>query len=631
MNSPLHRFLDSVNRSQWRAEAWIFWEFESANRLTICEAWGFGQQNVAELEARWQGNQTLLQQALHRQVPIRATAQMMLQQGSSRELEVVAVPVFLDSGQGVLQFFFVDQQPARQVEQQGIEPFRKEFSDVWKTRADDDVAGVASQVNLNAGQDLSLKSTGVDWQEEVSQVFVELPAEQQVSALLDLFCLAYRLSRCSLWEASEESPELLGVSGIRHYEPRSQAIHFLKELASQLRVADELQRQPLEEFTFSFEQPREAENRESSAEIWTLPVSLGKTPEGVVSTANRSAFLLLETSREGFDQDVRNQLLRDWSIWRIAFCAQTGAKRPRVQTGLAKLKWLAVATALAVVLAIPIPLTIQANGYYWPAERVNLFSPESGVILADELRLPADRQVQSGQLLLTITSRELELEIGRTDGELATVSEQIRSLRSVRPERPGETGSRQTVERDVSIKLAELAAQQAGLQQKLSLLKTREQGLKLSAPLSGEILTWDAQLQLSGRPVSRGSLLLTIGKVTDEWDVLAEVRDRDLGLFKQALQRGSEAAAGQVRIRSNAADAEESTGKVEWFSPVVEESSPGIYSARVQVRVDSQVTAKTGSVRPGTRVTVLADAGRYPAGYVWFRHLWESCQRWFVW
>lgn len=635
MSSALQAALERFNAEQAGGTAGIVWMRNEAGEFHVETAWGFGSQRPEHLRAAWQGNANLLNEVLRTGRLARATAQMTPTGSAARELSLVACLLPGNPAPRVLQLFYSDRETADRMFQQGptgpawqslLETCR-----VTPTVSADDLASNSTRVEPvnSSAETTSLPEWITHWQESRQL----LPPRRHTVALLNQFCIEYDLARCSLFRWQRGSCRLVGISGVESPEPRTATVAALQQLARQVSSQglnspahrDSVKEpstddSPLKRITdYAQVSTAETDGWDGCHVLWPPPHHLDTNPRGAIEA---NWFLLLETGAGDLPEETRRRILRDQAAWWLAFSAlpETRSLTGRWPKRLVRGGCLLL---LLLGLLLPIPLTISAPGHFLPEARQLVFAPETGVIFPEHLSLPENGRVQAGQLLLTITGRELELEISQVEGRLATVNEQIRSLRSTRAERDGSPQERIPVERDVSIRLAELQARQQGLQQERELLQSRAASLQVTSPIEGEILTWNAQQLLSGRPVTRGEQLLSIGQTEGAWEVLAEVRDRDLEHFLIGLERHQR----EVRLQAETTEGTQGTGVVREISPVVGEPRPGEYAVRVRVNV----TAWPTTPRPGGQVRLQLNAGSYPAGYVWFRHAWAKLRQFWTW
>ncbi|WP_237227704.1 HlyD family efflux transporter periplasmic adaptor subunit [Rubinisphaera sp. JC750] len=584
MKSPVVRILEQLNQVGLHADAWLLWRALDGGFKLVASG-GLGGQASQEMVASWAGNEDLLAQAISAKEPARATAAVKVETGDQMSLHLVALPI-QNSGQpnGVLQCLFRQESQATAVFRRGLNTEEQ------------------SQLAVCLDEQDNVDAAAPGLVDELAEIVSSSSGAARLTALLNEFCLRYQFDRAVLFEGTGARCQLLGQSGSARVEERSADLRELKELGSEYNRSQVGSWQLLEAGRAGAE----------ASVFFTLSEA---------STAAGPLFLLLQRFGDSEQADSESAVQLERAAWALAFQAaldgtgsSTGARFP------ARLLMLC---GIVVLLVVPIPLVIEAEGQFWPASRANVYAPEDGVIEADQLQLPANGVVEAEQPLLTMTSRELELQLSQLDGQLATVNEQIRSLRNTRPERPFVDDPRQTSDRDVSIRLAELTARQEGLQAERELLQDRLASLTVLSPLGGQILTWDPRLKLSGRPVARGQQLLAIGDTAGDWEVLADIAAEDLQLFKQGMEKRHRA----VQLKTLGMGPERYRGQLSELADVLHQTEAG----RLAARSEFELIDDLEGVTPGQRVTVQVNAGYYPAGYVWFRHAWEAIRLFFTW
>jgi len=587
MNSELAQVAEQLNRARLRADAWIVWRFAPNGSLQVAASGGLGEQASQNLVANWTGNDRLLSQAVAAAVPARATAEVESTDGRTMSLHLVGLPFGPeDEVSGVLECLFRQADQAEQIFRTGLTEEEQQAIQRHLASPTNEPPAVAA------------------WMREIHEIVAETSGQQRLTSLLNAFCLRYGIDRVLLVQDAGERSRLIGQSGSTRLEDRSEETRRLRQLARTT--------------------PR------PGASAWNDIPGSDESDHTVACIRLQNegrqgaSLMLLAEQLQGSDFSLaRETILEELPVWSLAFQAAVGTVRQSAAPRNGLPLSLIVACALVILLVIPIPLTIQADGQFWPVSRANVYAPEEGLLAVDNLKLPADRMVEKGQPLLTITSRTLELELSQLDGQLATVGEQIRSLRNTRPERSTFEDNSRTAERDVSIRLAELLARQQGLQEERALLLQRLESLTVQSPLSGRILTWDPELKLAGRPVARGQQLLSVGQINGSWEVLADVTDRDLGFFKTAV----EAAGGTVQLRTGNSNPKVYSGTLTTLASVLHSTEAGGYVAQAEFSLKEAVP----SLLPGQRVTVRVHAGYYPAGYVWFRQAIDGFRTFLTW
>jgi hypothetical protein len=164
----------------------------------------------------------------------------------------------------------------------------------------------------------------------------------------------------------------------------------------------------------------------------------------------------------------------------------------------------------------------------------------------------------------------------------------------------------------------QLTEELRGLDAQLKIVRQQLAELEVTSPLSGAVITWDAQRHLAGRPVKRGDVLLTVADLAGPWELLLDVPDDRAGPILAAagaernlavtFQLGTDAGA----LRRAA---------VKSISPATELSQEMVPSVLVTAALPQQEKL---ALRPGATVVARVHCGRHSLGYVWLHELWEA-------
>ena len=177
--------------------------------------------------------------------------------------------------------------------------------------------------------------------------------------------------------------------------------------------------------------------------------------------------------------------------------------------------------------------------------------------------------------------------------------------------------------------MEELKGQVLSLDEQRKLLELKMDRLVVYSPIPGQIITWDVEGLLLGRPVQAGQVLLTVAEtgVGADWELEIEMPERRIGHVLKAQ------AANQtldVKYILASAPGREHDGTVTEKSDiqsradvVQREAGP---SVRIRVSIDKN-DLKGKDLRPGMSVTAKVYCGRKPLGYVWLHEVWEWIER----
>ncbi len=309
-----------------------------------------------------------------------------------------------------------------------------------------------------------------------------------------------------------------------------------------------------------------------------------------------------------------------WARWWRRSTQHWGRNSTLLMVGTAITGGLAAALTL-----VPAPLQITAEGTLLPAQRRDVFAGTSGIVAT--VLVDHGDAVTAGELLIELRDPEADLEETRVAGELATVQARLSVVQAARV-------SAITSATEGAVQSQQLAGEEAELKQRLeslvamrTLLEQERLATRVTSPIDGEVLTWDASALLAGRPVERGQVLLTVGDVAGPWIVEAHVRERDV----PELWRAQSAAVPDlpVEFTPSATMSRTYPGRVTEIARVSDVNERGETTVRVTIAFDRDAQ---DVLRPGATVLPKIDCGKHALGYVWFREVFHAARRqWWLW
>lgn len=288
-------------------------------------------------------------------------------------------------------------------------------------------------------------------------------------------------------------------------------------------------------------------------------------------------------------------------IWGITFLAGTAAGLTFVST----------------------ELVVTGEGRLWPAERRDIFATANGIV--DQVLVQHGTTVQAGTPLLVLRDPLLELEATRVAGELATARARLSVVQAARIGATGEA-------KDPTLRAQQLTSEEEELRQRIdslsrqeALLEQERQSWTLRSPINGQVLTWDVEPLLTGRPVQRGEVLLEVANTSGAWVLEMRLRERDAEPVLTAWSQGRNRVP--VEFVPVAGQRFVAQGVVQDIARVTEVNDRGENTVRIIAAIDHNELAE---LRPGKAVLPRLACGRYPLGYVWFRELIDALRR-FCW
>lgn len=283
-----------------------------------------------------------------------------------------------------------------------------------------------------------------------------------------------------------------------------------------------------------------------------------------------------------------------------------------------------IAIVVLVLAMIPVPLKITAEGELTPVERRDVFATANGLV--EQVFVKHADRLDIGQSLVQLRDPNVEMEATRITGELATARarlEVIEAARIASTTNAGETPARQ---QQLAGEAADLRQQCQTLEAQQALLEAEQKSWALQSPIAGQVLTWDVESLLSGRPIERGQVLLTVGNTAGEWEITAHIRERDL---RHLLGRENEAIGRRVEFLT-ALDPTPHLGRVAKVSRVIDLNERGESTVRVTIALDEPWSRNS---QTGTTVWPRIHCGPRSLGYVWFHDLIEAARSgiWLRW
>lgn len=275
--------------------------------------------------------------------------------------------------------------------------------------------------------------------------------------------------------------------------------------------------------------------------------------------------------------------------------------------------------AVLLLLLLPVDFRVEARGELQPEVRRAVFAPADGVV--QQVYVDHAQTVAAGDLLLEMRQTELDFEFALVLGELQTAGKQLESIQATRLLRSRGEESRTRNEELLTAEEEELKKRVAGLEQQRTILLGQKEDLQVKSPLSGQVVSWEVQQTLQGRPVQRGQALLTIVDPQGPWILELHVPDRDIGHVLAARQAIKPDLDVSFLLATQPAQTYRGTVQRVALGSETDESRQA--TVRVTVRVEPGGPPQR---RPGATVSAAIDCGRRALAFVWFHDLWEMIQ-----
>jgi multidrug efflux pump subunit AcrA (membrane-fusion protein) len=306
--------------------------------------------------------------------------------------------------------------------------------------------------------------------------------------------------------------------------------------------------------------------------------------------------------------DWTNRVERTWQRWGL---------RRRVIVGVA------IAAVLSALIFVQTDFEIEAPATLMPQTVQDIFATTSGTVR--EIKVEHGQHVDKGAVLAVLDDAQLDLEIERVHGELATVRKRLEAIAVAR----ADNRSREEVSPDrlpLSAEAMQLELRQKSLLEQAAILNERREELTLRSPFAGVVLTFDVQHALRGRPVERGQVLFTVADLKSGWQLDAMVPQDRIG-HVIAAEQSKEPLSVRFRLAGDNDHTYHGTVREVAETAVLDakQIADQLPEVRVEISVDEQ---SLPAARPDMQARVRINCGRRSLGYVWLHDAWDNFYSW---
>jgi multidrug efflux pump subunit AcrA (membrane-fusion protein) len=297
----------------------------------------------------------------------------------------------------------------------------------------------------------------------------------------------------------------------------------------------------------------------------------------------------------------------------------------RVATTSSLWRWgittVSIAAILAALVLIKTDFDIRVRGQLVPAKRVHVFAPLDGVV--EDLVVDYGQHVEQGDRLARVRSNELELELRRATGELATARQQLDAIQAERLQFTTANATQRIQAGQLTAQELIVRGQIENLERQCSILTRQQDESEVHSPLAGTILTWDARERIVGRPVRRGQSLLVIADLSGPWMLELKVPDRRAGHVLRALSDSPEDTEA-ISFVLETQPRHRYAGKIERVAVASDVDTSGQTNLQIEVAVDAR---HIDQPRSGAAVSAKIHCGRRSVLFVWLHAVVEELQR----
>lgn len=294
-----------------------------------------------------------------------------------------------------------------------------------------------------------------------------------------------------------------------------------------------------------------------------------------------------------------------------------------------RLPMFAAAIALVAALLVgscwwSVDHYVVARGAAEPAGRRDLFAAIDASVA--QLLVQDGQPVKQGELLIQLENPELENQVESIAGQIQTAVGRLASIQALRlseNEKANHSSRLVLEERQLQSELANLREQQKILRMQLA-------ELSVTSPIDGNVVAWQIERRLTGRPVSRGNLLCTVADPDGPWQLRLTIPERNAGpIIEAANEKGS------LPITFAVATMPEHTFAAELnrlsLAARVDQMGTRVVDLHANVRGETldrlgEELGKT-SLRVGADVTAKIHCGQRPLIRSWFSDVFDFVHR----
>ena len=283
--------------------------------------------------------------------------------------------------------------------------------------------------------------------------------------------------------------------------------------------------------------------------------------------------------------------------------------RPRLVVVLAVMGVL-----IAALCMIQTELRIEVYGELVPTQRAFVFAPDDGTIT--DVYIDDGSEVPPNAPLCVVKNEDLEVQLEAIDGEFAAADARLVAIDAMRGDRSSNADNLLSAEQ------AELQKKTASLARQAQIVRERITELNVVSRIGGRVYGDRLKQLLFQRPVQRGQFLFEVADPRTGWQLDLRVPETDARHVLRAIDISTEALPVTFALETSPETFRETRLASLASSTDVDEN--GGLSTLAVARVNGPGFENE---RPGSGVVAYVHCGRFSAGYVWFRKLFEFVQR----
>ena len=291
--------------------------------------------------------------------------------------------------------------------------------------------------------------------------------------------------------------------------------------------------------------------------------------------------------------------------------------------------------ALIVFLCVfPWDFNMQTPGSLEPSVKASVYAKVDGDVVylpvthgtrvEGPIRDPETDNLVPRTLLVRLKSTDLDMKRNSLIGERDKVEKELAALRDLTTG----SGFSQQDEMKYTNQIDICVLQLQHYAQQLWYLDFQRQDLSIYAPISGEVMDWNLESKLMGRPVRRGEVLMEIADLSKPWELELLMPEKRIGhvlKYQQKLAEKNEVL--QVEFVLASIPNVRHKGEVESIHERAEVRGQDGNTVMIKVRLKEPEKLSQDELRPGVTVTAKIQCGKKPAGYVLFHEAVEYLQK----
>ena len=299
-----------------------------------------------------------------------------------------------------------------------------------------------------------------------------------------------------------------------------------------------------------------------------------------------------------------------YSLWRILGKSKVLSAARNLPKSIAALILVTLATLLLIFL--PWNFNVGCDGVVVPVKRQRVYSEVDAKVTSVKIRHAGC--VGVGETLLTMSSAQLDFELRDLLGQYESIRVERDKSQSQRILKDDSESGQPSQNRGTE----SLEKQLQSLEDRIKILKQKQQKLTIKSPIAGEVITWDIVDRLLDRPVKDGDFLIEVADVNGPWEIELALPDKKVGHVVRAYEASEEPLKVTFILASDPNRTHE--GRIKSIATSTQLQSDNKQSVKIVVEFDSDAM-DIQHARSGVRAKI--HCGKRSLGFVWLHPVGE--------